>query len=80
MILVLYVFFSLSVSLSLMRSIAQDTPCSLAERLANSGLRNTPQREVVYRALLERRDHPTADEVFTAVRGASPRQPPSPHA
>ena len=55
-----------------MRSLAQDTPSSLAERLAHSGLRNTPQREVVYRALLARRDHPTADEVYTRVRPEMP--------
>jgi Fur family peroxide stress response transcriptional regulator len=44
----------------------------LAERLAHSGLRNTPQREVIYRALLEKRDHPTADEVYSRVRVEMP--------
>lgn len=36
----------------------------LNERLATSGLRFTPQRELVYGVLLGPRDHPTADEVF----------------
>jgi Fur family peroxide stress response transcriptional regulator len=44
----------------------------LAERLSSSGLRNTPQRELVYRALLERRDHPTADEVHSRIRPEMP--------
>jgi Fur family peroxide stress response transcriptional regulator len=47
-------------------------PANLAQRLADSGLRNTPQREVVYNALLVRRDHPTADEVYTRVRPEMP--------
>ena len=41
---------------------------ALAQKLAHSGLRNTPQREVVYSALLTKRDHPTADEVYARVR------------
>lgn len=44
----------------------------LAERLAHSGLRNTPQREIVYRSLLDQRDHPTADEVYSRVRPEMP--------
>ena len=45
---------------------------ALAQKLAHSGLRNTPQREVVYSALLTRRDHPTADEVYARVRSDLP--------
>ena len=41
---------------------------ALSQKLADSGLRSTPQREVVYDVLLKRRDHPTADEVFARVR------------
>jgi Fur family transcriptional regulator, peroxide stress response regulator len=41
---------------------------ALAQKLAHSGLRNTPQREVVYKALLTQRDHPTADDVHARVR------------
>ena len=45
---------------------------ALNERLAHSGLRATPQREVVYEVLLERRDHPTADELFARVKAKMP--------
>lgn len=45
---------------------------ALTQKLAGSGLRNTPQREVVYHALLRRRDHPTADEVYARVRPELP--------
>ena len=44
----------------------------LTEKLARSGLRSTPQREVVYTVLLTKRDHPTADEVYVRVRAALP--------
>lgn len=43
-------------------------PDALAQRLANCGLRSTPQREIVYSVLLSKRDHPTADEVFARVK------------
>ncbi len=55
-----------------MRPRPTEQPATLAERLAHSGLRNTPQREVIYRALLEKRDHPTADEVYSRVRAEMP--------
>lgn len=45
---------------------------SLAQKLANSGLRSTPQREVVFNVLLAKRDHPTADEVYARVRQEMP--------
>src|SRR5476651_691154 len=47
-------------------------PKPLAQRLADSGLRSTPQREVVYEVLLKKRDHPTADEVFVRVKTELP--------
>ena len=43
-----------------------------AQSLAGSGLRSTPQREVVYSVLLRKRDHPTADEVFARVKAEIP--------
>lgn len=55
-----------------MRNHPIEQPANLAERLAHSGLRNTPQREVVYHSLLDQRDHPTADEVYTRVRPEMP--------
>jgi Fur family peroxide stress response transcriptional regulator len=45
---------------------------ALAQRLADSGLRSTPQREIVYDVLLKKRDHPTADEVFARVKVETP--------
>ena len=45
---------------------------ALAQKLADSGLRSTPQREVVYDVLLRKRDHPTADEVFARVKSGLP--------
>lgn len=45
---------------------------ALAQRLADSGLRATPQREIVYDVLLKKRDHPTADEVFVRVKSELP--------
>jgi Fur family peroxide stress response transcriptional regulator len=49
-----------------------DNSDALSQRLANSGLRSTPQREVVYDVLLKKRDHPTADEVFARVKADLP--------
>ena len=45
---------------------------ALSQRLAHSGLRSTPQREVVYSVLLTKRDHPTADEVYVRVKSELP--------
>ena len=53
-------------------STATITSDALAQKLADSGLRATPQREVVYDVLLKKRDHPTADEVFARVKGEMP--------
>ncbi|MBW7896985.1 MAG: transcriptional repressor [Opitutaceae bacterium] len=50
-------------------TVPQET---FAQKLADSGLRNTPQREVVYSVLLQKRDHPTADEVFARVKAELP--------
>jgi len=45
---------------------------ALAKRLTDSGLRPTPQREVVFKVILEKRDHPTADEIFARVKSQMP--------
>lgn len=42
------------------------------ERLATGGLRSTPQREHVYSMLLQKPDHPTAEEVFIRVKREMP--------
>ena len=49
---------------------APHTP--LSQRLADSGLRLTPQRELVYGVLLSQRDHPSAEEVFARVKSQLP--------
>jgi Fur family peroxide stress response transcriptional regulator len=48
------------------------TSDGLAQKLADSGLRSTPQRELIYGVLLKKRDHPTADEVFARVKAEMP--------
>jgi Fur family transcriptional regulator, peroxide stress response regulator len=53
-------------------SAPTDFPTALAKRLAESGLRPTPQREVVFKVILEKRDHPTADEIFARVKSQMP--------
>jgi Fur family peroxide stress response transcriptional regulator len=52
--------------------IAADPTHALSQRLADSGLRSTPQREIVYSVLLTKRDHPTADEVYVRVKSELP--------
>jgi len=44
----------------------------LNERLTTGGLRLTPQRQQVYEVLLDKRDHPTADEVFIRAKRKMP--------
>ena len=44
----------------------------LNERLATSGFRFTPQRQHVYNVLLEKRDHPTVEEVFIRSKEQMP--------
>lgn len=51
---------------------ASENSEALSQRLADSGLRSTPQREVIYTVLLEKRDHPTADEVYARVKAELP--------
>lgn len=45
---------------------------SLSARLSTRGLRLTRQRERVYRVLLQKQDHPTADEVFLRAKREMP--------
>jgi Fur family transcriptional regulator, peroxide stress response regulator len=49
-----------------------ESPEALNQRLADSGLRSTPQRELIYNVLIKKRDHPTADEVFVRVKAEMP--------
>lgn len=50
----------------------QDPTPTCDERIHENGFRFTPQRREVYNALLAKRDHPTAVEVFTRVREKVP--------
>jgi len=49
-----------------------DSSEALAQRLSDSGLRSTPQREVIYSVLLTKRDHPTAEDVFARAKPEMP--------
>ncbi len=44
----------------------------LHERLGKGGLRITPQRQHVYKVLLGKKDHPTAEEVFIRAKKSMP--------
>jgi Fur family peroxide stress response transcriptional regulator len=57
-----------------MKAVENTKACGafLSERLTTSGLRSTRQREHIYRVLLQRRDHPTADGVFLRAKRSMP--------
>jgi Fur family transcriptional regulator, peroxide stress response regulator len=44
----------------------------LTEKLGAGGLRSTPQREHIYDVLLQKRDHPTAEEIFIRAKRGMP--------
>ena len=44
----------------------------LTEQLGATGFRLTPQRQQVFDILLQKRDHPTAEEVFIRAKQAMP--------
>ena len=50
----------------------QENHAALCERLKACDIRPTPQREVVLKVILEKRDHPTADEIFARVKASMP--------
>src|SRR5258706_13500797 len=52
------------------RNKAEDR--GLNERLAGQGFRFTPQRQHVYDVLLQKLDHPTAEEVFIRAKRQMP--------
>jgi Fur family peroxide stress response transcriptional regulator len=45
---------------------------NLSRQLNTSGFRFTPQRQQVYSVLLQKRDHPTAEEVFIRAKKHMP--------
>jgi Fur family peroxide stress response transcriptional regulator len=55
-----------------MKPINQKPDRRLNERLTTRGFRFTPQREHVYSVLLQKRDHPTAEEVFIRAKRELP--------
>jgi len=56
-----------------MRAVSRKkTDSQLSERLTTSGFRFTPQRQHVYDILLQKRNHPTAEEVFLRAKRALP--------
>ncbi len=52
-------------------TVADQAHQALQDRLPG-GLRLTPQREVVYQVIYEKRDHPTADEIYARVKSRMP--------
>jgi Fur family peroxide stress response transcriptional regulator len=55
----------------MVQSLSQ-SPETASQKLTDSGLRTTPQREVIYSILTKKRDHPTADEVYARVKSEMP--------
>jgi Fe2+ or Zn2+ uptake regulation protein len=55
-------------------NVARKNPrkACLTQRLTTSGFRLTPHREQVYGVLLQKRDHPTAEEVFIRAKRQMP--------
>ena len=49
-----------------------DKHAVLSDRLKACDIRPTPQREIVLKVILEKRDHPTADEIFARVKAQMP--------
>jgi Fur family peroxide stress response transcriptional regulator len=43
------------------------------QHLAASGLRRTPQRQQVYKALVAHPDHPTAEQLFLRIKQTTPK-------
>jgi len=58
------------VKLSAVSAVEKKSPFS--ERLSTRGFRFTPQRQQVYDVLMQKRDHPTADEVFIRAKKRMP--------
>jgi Fur family peroxide stress response transcriptional regulator len=52
---------------------AKDIDASFEAACEQAGLAATEQRRLIYKALVERTDHPTAESVYLAIRGSAPR-------
>jgi Fur family peroxide stress response transcriptional regulator len=44
----------------------------IADRLRATGLKATPQRILIFQELMSRKDHPTAEDLFSAVKKVHP--------
>ena len=55
-----------------MSAVDKKAGTPFSERLNTRGLRLTPQRQQVYDVLMQKRDHPTADEVFIRAKKQMP--------
>ena len=55
-----------------MNAVENKNNGDLGARLTTGGLRLTPQRQQVYDVLLQKRDHPTAEEVFIRAKRTMP--------
>ncbi len=53
-------------------STSSENHAALSEKLKACDVRPTPQREIVLKVILEKRDHPTADEIFARVKASLP--------
>jgi Fur family peroxide stress response transcriptional regulator len=53
-------------------SSPSENHAALSEKLKACDVRPTPQREIVLKVILEKRDHPTADEIFARVKASLP--------
>lgn len=51
-----------------MKALPKEAKNALEKALSEHGLRSTRQREHVFKVLLSKRDHPTADEVYARSR------------
>jgi Fur family peroxide stress response transcriptional regulator len=54
------------------KAMAQKTMGNYASAMVQGGLRLTPQRRQVYEVLMDKRDHPTATEVFLRAQKQMP--------
>jgi len=55
-----------------MSTVEKKLGSEFSERLNTTGFRLTPQRQQVYDVLLNKRDHPTAEEVFIRAKRQMP--------
>jgi Fe2+ or Zn2+ uptake regulation protein len=55
-----------------MSAVEKKTNENFSERLNISGFRFTPQRQHVYDVVMQKRDHPTAEEIFIRTKKAMP--------